>query len=177
MIFSDKGSKSERRSSAAGDSGVTILTPGCHFTGKLYCRGASRIGGKIEGEVVSEGLLIIEEEAEIQAKITSDEAVVQGRVTGSLVSKKRVKLTESCVFTGDIYTPSLVVSDGALFNGRAYMESNIDHAKDGKVKAVKSQPVMGAVAEGSEDSKLVSIGSDLKSKESCRKNTPELNIS
>src|SRR5262245_2268512 len=48
---------------------VTILTTGCHFSGKLYCRGASRIGGKIDGQIVSEGLLIVEEEAVITAEI------------------------------------------------------------------------------------------------------------
>ncbi len=42
-----------------------------------------------EGEVISEGLLIIEEEAEIQAKITSDEAGVQGKGVGLIFSKKK----------------------------------------------------------------------------------------
>ncbi|MDD9951967.1 MAG: polymer-forming cytoskeletal protein [Zetaproteobacteria bacterium] len=148
MIFSDKGSnKSGRRSGGVGDSGVTILTPGCHFKGKLHCRGASRIGGKIEGEVISEGLLIIEEEAEIKAKITADEAIVQGKVLGSLVSYKRVKLTETCVFQGDIQTPSLVVNDGAIFNGNSQMHTEPTEGLEAGKQSVSNQPVMGAVTE------------------------------
>ena len=43
------------------DFAVAIITEGCNFEGKLYCKGATRIGGKVDGEIISEGLLIIEE--------------------------------------------------------------------------------------------------------------------
>ena len=45
------------------DYAVTILTGGCHFSGKMFCRGSTRVGGKVDGEIVSEGLLIVEQEA------------------------------------------------------------------------------------------------------------------
>lgn len=100
---------------------VTILTTGCHFSGKLYCRGASRIGGKIDGQIVSEGLLIVEEEAVITAEIKADEAIIQGRVQGKLQATGRVELCASSQFDGDIVTPVLVVREGAQFNGHATM--------------------------------------------------------
>lgn len=105
------------------DAAVTILTSGCHFNGKLFCRGSSRIGGKIEGHIVSEGLLIIEEEAMIVAEIRADEAVIQGKVQGKLEASGRVELTASSWFEGDISTPVLVINEGAQFNGRAFMAS------------------------------------------------------
>ena len=69
--------RSVKRIETSHDSAVTILTSGCHFSGKLYCRGSTRIGGKIDGEIVSEGLLIIEEEAQINANVKADEAIIQ----------------------------------------------------------------------------------------------------
>ena len=45
--------KAIKTSSKKNDAAVTILTAGCHFTGKLYCRGSSRIAGEIEGQVIS----------------------------------------------------------------------------------------------------------------------------
>jgi cytoskeletal protein CcmA (bactofilin family) len=116
-------------------TGVTILTNGCEFNGKLYCRGSTRIGGKIEGEIVSEGLLIIEDEAIIQANITAEEAVILGRVKGKLTAKIRVELCPSCSFDGDIAAPVLVIKEGAHFNGRSQMltmaaeEKSPNHAK------------------------------------------------
>lgn len=108
----------------AKDYAVTILTNGCHFSGKLYCKGSTRIGGRIEGEIVSEGLLILEEEAIVQADIRADEIVVQGKVEGTVVAHSRVELSATCSFSGDIATPSLVIEEGARFNGRSSMETD-----------------------------------------------------
>ncbi len=112
---------SAKRPTATKDTAVTILTSGCHFTGKLYCRGSTRIGGKIEGEIISEGLLIIEEGAFIAAQITAEEVVVQGVIKGRLKAKTRVELAATCRFEGDLLTPTLVVNEGAHFNGRSQM--------------------------------------------------------
>ena len=80
-MFNNSGKQPPKKAKVAGkDLGPTILTAGCHFNGKLYCRGTSRIGGRVEGHIVSEGLLIIEEEAHIVAEIKAAEAVIQGRV-------------------------------------------------------------------------------------------------
>ena len=119
MGFNDK--KQTRRGASFHESAVTILTSGCHFNGKLYCRGSSRIGGKIEGEIISEGLLIIEEEAMIAAEIKADEVVIQGHVEGQLEAQGRVRLESNSKFFGDIVTPSLVIKEGAIFNGKSKM--------------------------------------------------------
>ena len=107
---------------------VTILTSGCHFSGKLYCRGSSRIAGKIEGQIISEGFLVIEEEAMITAEIKADEAVIQGKVQGKLQATSRVELCASSQFEGDIITPVLVVREGAHFNGHTQMPAKEDPA-------------------------------------------------
>lgn len=113
--------KQLKKPDMARDAAVTILTSGCHFSGKLYCRGSTRIGGCIDGEIISEGLLIIEEEAKINASIKADEVVIQGHVDGKLEAGGRVELTASSKFSGDILTPVLVIREGAQFNGRSKM--------------------------------------------------------
>lgn len=112
------------------DTAVTILTSGCHFNGKLYCRGSSRIGGRIEGQVVSEGLLIVEEEALITADVEAEEAIIQGKVQGSLKASGRVELSATSRFEGDIETPNLIINEGAKFNGRALMPIDKEDGKD-----------------------------------------------
>lgn len=120
-MFSDKN---KRRGATAHDPAVTILTSNCRFNGKLYCKGASRIGGKIEGQVISEGLLIIEEEAEVKANIIVDEVIVQGQISGTLQAHKRVELRETSRFHGEIVSPALVIHEGAQFDGRAAMSND-----------------------------------------------------
>ena len=133
-MFSDPkaiNKKSNKRKGATvRDAAVTILTSGCHFEGKLYCKGTSRIGGKVKGTIISEGLLIIEEEAQLEAKIVVDEIVVLGNVSGELRAKKRVELHPGSVFIGEISSPTLVVREGAQFDGRSVMAETCDKAAE-----------------------------------------------
>ncbi len=123
-MFSSKSqpaTKQQPKKPVGRDTTVTILTSGCQFSGKLFCRGATRIGGKVEGQIISEGLLIVEEDAVINAEIKADEVIIQGQVLGKLTATGRVELTTTSQFEGDIATPSLIVREGAQFNGRSTM--------------------------------------------------------
>jgi cytoskeletal protein CcmA (bactofilin family) len=125
MFGNDKnaGSAGRKSSSAtAKDGGVTILTAGCHFAGKLYCRGATRIGGTIEGEVIAEGLLIVEEDAVINATVKAEEIVVHGRVEGHINVHRKIEMCSTADVQADVATPNLVVHEGALYNGRTSMK-------------------------------------------------------
>ena len=115
-----------RKGASSGDYGVNILTTGCSFSGKLYCKGSSRIAGRIDGEIISEGFLVIEEEAHIQANIVADSIIIHGYVNGVVTAKQKVELSETAHFEGDIASPSLIVKEGAQFNGRATMSKTIE---------------------------------------------------
>jgi cytoskeletal protein CcmA (bactofilin family) len=114
--------KNHKKQAAKLDRSVTILTSGCHFKGKLFCRGSSRIGGIVEGTIVSEGLLIIEESAMIKGDVRADNVIVQGRVHGTIESKGRVELSPLARVHGDISTHQLIIQEGAQFSGYSKME-------------------------------------------------------
>lgn len=147
---------SKQSKTLTGRSAVTILTTGCHFNGKLFCRGSSRIGGKIEGQVVSEGLLIIEEEAVILAEVKADEVIIQGQVKGKLIATSRVELCDTCQFDGDISAPVLIIREGAQFNGRSTMIPAKESSKN------PPKVLQGAKPGGSDRDVLPDISSDLR---------------
>ncbi len=123
MFGNDKNnSTGQKRPAAAKDGGVTILTAGCHFSGKLYCKGATRIGGTIEGEVIAEGLLIVEEDAVINASVKAEEIVVHGRVEGQISVQRKIEMCSTADVQADVATPNLIVHEGALYNGRTSMK-------------------------------------------------------
>lgn len=113
----------KRRGATAQEPSVTILTASCHFKGKLYCKGTSRIAGKIEGEIVSEGLLILEEAAEIDAIIRGEEVCVAGNMRGTVYASRKIELLPTCCFEGSLHTPVLVVQEGAHMQGQIKMET------------------------------------------------------
>lgn len=135
MFGNDKnnGATQKRSASAsAKDGGVTILTSGCHFAGKLYCKGATRIGGTIEGEVIAEGLLIVEEDAVINAAVKAEEIVVHGRMEGNLTVQRKIEMCATADVQADILTPNLLVHEGAIFNGRTTMKRATVASEQGK---------------------------------------------
>ena len=59
--------------------------------------------------------------SESKAEIKADEVVIQGHVEGQLEAQGRVRLESNSKFFGDIVTPSLVIKEGAIFNGKSKM--------------------------------------------------------
>ncbi len=105
------------------DSGQVngLIDRGCSFEGKLMFDGTVQVNGDFRGEVLSDGTLIVGPEAKLSAEIQINTIIVEGSVEGSIEAKERVELRRGANLVGDITTPSLVVEDGAVFQGRSQM--------------------------------------------------------
>ena len=70
--------------------------------------------------------------------IHAEDVVVHGRIEGTIDGRHRIELCATADVQADVSTPSLVVHDGALFNGRTTMKrataglSNSDGKTGGK---------------------------------------------
>ena len=98
-----------------------FLGEGTSFSGTLQFEGTVRFDGRFEGEVSGSDLLIIGQSAAVRAEIQVGSLVVSGRVEGNIVARKRVELLPTAQASGTIKTPTLVVNDGAVFNGTCEM--------------------------------------------------------
>jgi cytoskeletal protein CcmA (bactofilin family) len=112
-------------SSGAGGGAAGNLTAfidqGSNFEGKLSFKDTVRIDGGFKGEITSENTLIVGESGEVEATIASKTVVVSGSVMGNISATEQVVLHKSARLDGDIETPSIVIEQGALFNGRLAM--------------------------------------------------------
>ena len=91
------------------------------FKGTIRYQGTVRIDGRLEGEIYTDGNLIIGQKAVIAAKIEAGMVTCQGRITGEILAKNRVKLLSPAVFDGEITTPLLSMDEGVTFNGSCNM--------------------------------------------------------
>jgi cytoskeletal protein CcmA (bactofilin family) len=98
---------------------------GVEFKGTITYSGTVRIDGYLDGEIHTDGVLLIGEEAVIQAKITAGTIVSKGKVTGEVVAKECVKLRAPAVMNASVKTPVLSMEDGVLFNGALEMAQGI----------------------------------------------------
>ncbi len=96
------------------------------FKGTIRYQGTVRVDGRLEGEIYTDGNLIIGQKAVITAKIEAGTVTCQGKITGEVVAKNRVKLLSPAVFDGTITTPSLSMDEGVMFNGSCNMPKKGD---------------------------------------------------
>ena len=94
---------------------------GVEFKGTITYSGTVKIDGYLDGEIHTDGVLLIGEEAVVQAKITAGTIVSKGKVTGDVVARDSVKLRTPAVMNGSVKTPVLSMEDGVLFNGALEM--------------------------------------------------------
>ena len=114
---SEEGAAPAVPSSDAGEDIIAFVGKGVEFKGVISYSGTVRIDGYLDGEIHTDGVLLIGDEAVIQAKVTAGTIVCKGKVTGDIAAKERVKLRAPAVFNGSMKTPMLSIEDGVLFNG------------------------------------------------------------
>ncbi len=111
-------------SEAPGDI-IAFVGKGVEFKGTITYSGTVRIDGFLNGEIHTDGVLLIGEEAVIQAKVTAGTIVCKGKITGDVVAKERVKLRAPAAFNGSVKTPVLSMEDGVIFNGGLEMSQGV----------------------------------------------------
>ncbi len=112
-----KGNKQKEKKQSVGSHAISMLSEGCSFRGKMLLRGEVRLGGAVEGEIISEHDLIIERSAEIRAHIDGHNIQVCGTVSGNINARGILILTPSANVTGNITTTNLIVENGAVMHG------------------------------------------------------------
>ena len=100
---------------------VSILSADVILEGKLKSEGSMRIDGKINGDVEVKGSLTIGETAEIKGNIKGANINLSGTVEGTVTADEKVVLEGSSKLTGDIVAKRLVISEGAVFDGKSSM--------------------------------------------------------
>ena len=94
-----------------------FLDKGTNVTGKLEFNGTLRIDGNFQGSISTVDSLVIGEHAVVHADIKVGEIEIHGQFFGSIEAKHRVEIFPSGRVRGDIRTPVLCVSPGAMLDG------------------------------------------------------------
>ena len=117
------------RGGADGGPGTTgagnlsaFIDQGSEFEGKLTFKDTVRIDGSFQGEISSENTLVVGETGSIEATIRSNTVVVSGNVVGNIIAARQIVLHKSARVKGDMTAPSLVIEEGATFNGQLTMD-------------------------------------------------------
>ncbi len=105
----------------SADAIVAFIGKGVEFKGAISYSGTVRIDGFLDGEIHTDGTLLVGEDAVITAKVRAGTIVCMGKITGDVVAMTNVKLMAPAVLNGGVKTPMLSIEDGVFFNGTLQM--------------------------------------------------------
>jgi cytoskeletal protein CcmA (bactofilin family) len=100
----------------------TILSPDIDFAGTLLFEKPFLIRGKVSGEIKANGLLVIDEEAVVNADITATRVIIRGYTKGDVTASEKVEITVSGRLEGNVTAPQISMETGCKFNGRCTMD-------------------------------------------------------
>ena len=116
-----------------GSETGAYLGPGTKINGKLQFDGPATIEGEIDGEIIGQASVTIGQQATLKGKISAVSVLVQGNVTADVQAEKKVEIQPPGLVVGDVNTQSLVIGDGALFEGHVSMK------KEGRVLSLRQE--------------------------------------
>ena len=105
----------------APESVISIIGPGMKVVGDCETDGTLRIEGSVQGSVQAAKAVVVGRDGLVLGDISTQDAVISGRVEGSVVANSRLELQASCRIDGDVYTPRLQLEEGAVLNGSVQM--------------------------------------------------------
>lgn len=95
---------------------------GTSLTGEASFRGMLRVDGHLTGRITSqEGTLLVGTNGQVDADIEVAVATINGTVNGDIIATERLEMGRAAHVKGNIQTPSLMIEQGAIFEGSCRM--------------------------------------------------------
>ncbi|HLE63070.1 MAG TPA: polymer-forming cytoskeletal protein [Pyrinomonadaceae bacterium] len=95
--------------------------------GELNFKDMVRVNGHIAGSVSSpKGTLIVDVGARVDANIDVAVALISGTVNGDIIARDRVEIGPVARINGNIWTKSITIKGGAIFEGVCRMIEEIE---------------------------------------------------
>jgi cytoskeletal protein CcmA (bactofilin family) len=101
-----------------------ILSSDVEIKGSIKFQNELIIDGKIEGEIISSGILTVGENAEVRGEIKTKSVTVLGKVHGNITVDERCELKTRAQLIGDLKAARLMIEEGATFVGKSEVTPN-----------------------------------------------------
>ncbi|MEA2176117.1 MAG: hypothetical protein QOD00_3709 [Blastocatellia bacterium] len=122
---------------------------GTTLTGEASFKGMLRVDGHLSGRVSSEGgTLIVGNNGQVDANVEVAVAIIQGSVNGDIIASQRLEMGRAAKVNGNVQTPSLVIEQGAVFEGSCKM-TQLRAAQD-KQRADQARGISGSSSNSSD---------------------------
>ncbi len=115
-----------------------IIGKNTSLVGDLSSDGDFRIDGKIEGNIKTNGRVVIGKEGTVNGTIECTNADIEGAFSGKLIVDQLLSLRETATINGDVILGKLSVEPGADFNATCSMKGSVKKMHHDKSEAQKT---------------------------------------
>jgi len=102
----------------------TIIGKGSAISGNMKVNGFIRIDGDIDGDLETDGNVIIGENARLHGNLTAKSVIIGGIIKGNIHASESVKVLSDAAVIGDILSRKVQVEASAIFHGHCISIKN-----------------------------------------------------
>jgi cytoskeletal protein CcmA (bactofilin family) len=112
----------------------TMIGAGAVVNGPITLKGGIIIYGKVYGDIQTDGPLRITVSGQVFGNVQAIDAHIGGSIKGDITVTNKIVLGSKSEITGDLIYRSLIIEDGAQFEGSCSVIGNKENVGDSSVK-------------------------------------------
>lgn len=101
----------------------TILGEETNLEGDLKYKDSLMIKGKFKGSIKTEGYLVLDSNAVVEADIVAKYVKIAGMLKGNVLDSSKIEMVGQAKVYGNIKTEILKIDDGVIFEGKCEMKN------------------------------------------------------
>lgn len=118
-----------------------VIARNTSFTGDIVSEGDFRIDGNLEGNLKTDGKVIIGSAGTIKGKVESNHADIEGEFSGDLLVNETLTVRGTASIFGDVVVGKLSVEPGASFNATCSMRGAIKELNKNEQQRVLTEKI------------------------------------
>ena len=103
---------------------LSLIGMGTTVEGKVTTEGSIRIDGTVRGDVTAKANAAIGSSGTLEGNLSAKNVSLAGKVKGTITVAEKLILEAKSALHGDIKASTLVVDEGAMFDGSCKMSSD-----------------------------------------------------
>ena len=101
-----------------------VLNSDVEIKGNVKFAGELTLEGKLEGEINSDGTLIIGETGTVNGNVNAGTVSVRGKINGNITAREKIEIKSKAEVFGDIRSAKLAIEEGVTFVGKTEVNPN-----------------------------------------------------
>ncbi|MEQ9568772.1 MAG: polymer-forming cytoskeletal protein [Longimicrobiales bacterium] len=130
----------DRTAPTPQDTVISIIGPGMTVVGDCETDGTLRIEGRVEGTIRAGKAVVVGKDGEVEGKIFTQDAVLGGRVSGSIHAASRLEVQATARIDAEVRARRMQLEEGAEMNGSLTMGEKAVGEGVARKSAVPSGP-------------------------------------